>query len=284
MSTLSEREAYLRQALHAAVDGIEPHPGGLERIRARAGRPRPVPLAWAEAVWTDVRLQAPGALRTLLEQTLGVLGAAWERFGPRRGMPGGRTARTLSWLRPVAALGAMVFIVAAGAYVAINAQQAIFPSSSNSLHTAGNGVGAHHHRAGRSGNARSQPATGAGNPSNGTSTSASCRPTRAGSGSPSPSRSTGQSQSPSPTPSASSPGTPSPTPSVSGTANPTSSTSAGTATTAVTKAGARSRPAAASPTTSPCPRRKKASHTPTPVAAGDIPPVAIGLGRLNDDV
>src|SRR5271165_515446 len=123
MSTQNEREALLRRALHSAADAIEPQADGLQRIQARLQRPRPLPLAWAESVWTDVRLRAPAVLQAWLERLRGATTLAWQRFGPTRGMSGSRASRTLGWLRPLAALGVTVFIVAAGAYVAIDADR-----------------------------------------------------------------------------------------------------------------------------------------------------------------
>src|SRR5260370_42647578 len=47
-------EETLRRALHAAADRIEPAPDGLERIRARLSKPRPLAVAWLMAGWTGV--------------------------------------------------------------------------------------------------------------------------------------------------------------------------------------------------------------------------------------
>ena len=41
-----EQEEILRRALHAAADAIEPAADGLERIRERLSRPRPLAVAW----------------------------------------------------------------------------------------------------------------------------------------------------------------------------------------------------------------------------------------------
>ena len=141
MSTLSEREAALRRALHAAADAFEPGSDGLQRIQARLGRPRPVAVAWAEAAWLDLRLWAPAGLQAVLDRLASGARLAWQRFGPTPRRSGHRAARPLGWLRPLAALGVTVFIVAAGAYVAIDAQQAIFPSSSRSAGLAGRQLG-----------------------------------------------------------------------------------------------------------------------------------------------
>ncbi len=142
MSTLSEREAALRRALHAAADAFEPGSDGLQRIQARLGRPRPVAVAWAEAAWLDLRLWAPAGLQAVLDRLASGARLAWQRFGPTPRRSGHRAARPLGWLRPLAALGVTVFIVAAGAYVAIDAQQAIFPSSSRSAGSPGGSSGA----------------------------------------------------------------------------------------------------------------------------------------------
>ncbi|HEY2313757.1 MAG TPA: hypothetical protein VGH96_09100, partial [Streptosporangiaceae bacterium] len=105
MSTLNEREAILRRALHAAAETVEPRFDGLERIQARLGRPRPVAVAWAEAAWTDLRLRAQPGLQRGLEWLASAIRLAYDRFGPTPGRPGSRAARTLVWVRPLAALG-----------------------------------------------------------------------------------------------------------------------------------------------------------------------------------
>src|SRR5262249_57443118 len=52
--TPSEQEEALRRALHAVADTIEPAPDGLERIRERLSRPRPLAVAWLMAGWTGL--------------------------------------------------------------------------------------------------------------------------------------------------------------------------------------------------------------------------------------
>jgi hypothetical protein len=300
MSALNEREAMLRRALHAAADAIEPRADGLEHIRARLRRPRPLALAWAEAAWTDVRLRAPAGLDSWRERLLSVIGLAWDRFGPRRGMSGHRGARSLGWLRPLAALSVTVFIVAAGVYVAIDAQQAIFPSSSKVPPNNGGGAGSG--GASASTNAGTPSTLGVGS-SRGTTKSASCRRARpASSASPSPSQSIPQTQSPSatptPTPSDSSTGTPSPSPSVtdSSSAPATGDTApAGQATSEAITATSQS-PAAvvehaggyhsvtARPTPSPCAKKpvKRNPSGPSAHPGASTSAAAITFGRLNE--
>ena len=43
---MPDPEAALRRALHAAAGAVEPRADGLERIRHRLRRPRPLPVAW----------------------------------------------------------------------------------------------------------------------------------------------------------------------------------------------------------------------------------------------
>jgi hypothetical protein len=298
MSTLNEREA-LRRALHAAVDGMEPRADGLQRIQARLRPPRPLALAWADALWTRARVRVPVALEAFLEWLLGVIALAWERFGPRRGTSGGRTPRNLSWLRPAAALGVTVFIVAAGAYVAIDAQQAIFPTGSNAPGSTGGGTGKGGGSHGSQGaSAQSHSAIGFGS-TRGTAKSGACTSTKPSSGAaPSATTSTGTAQSsPAASPSGSSSGaSPSPTvtdsssPTVSSTAQPNLPTSAADVPTSASTSAAvgtlansavLARSSAAHPTPTPCattrPRRGGAGSTAHPSAA----PAVISFGKLD---
>src|SRR5258708_38177473 len=97
-------EEILRRALHAAADRIEPAPDGLERIRARLSKPRPLAVAWLMAGWTGVAqpalLRMEPAVASLFERLgawlrLGIKspGAGGQRLPPpggRRRPPGGR--------------------------------------------------------------------------------------------------------------------------------------------------------------------------------------------------
>jgi hypothetical protein len=290
MSTLNEREALLRRALHAAAEAVEPHGDGLERIQARLHRPRPLAVAWAEAAWTDVRLRAPAGLESWLERLLGGIGLAWDRFGPRR-TSGRRGTRPLGWLRPLAALSVTVFIVAAGTYVAIDAQQAIFPSSSKLPHGNGGGTGGGGSVGGSgSTNAQSPSAFGVG-PSRGSTKSASCKQAKpASSGAPSPSPSIGQIQSPSPTPTPSdSPsGTASPSPSGTDSSSAPATGATAGAITSVTQSPAATvrqtvqRSATPKASQSPCPKKTPVKHNPSgPAAHPNASTTVIIFGRLN---
>lgn len=142
MSTHPDHEAFLRAALHAAADSLEPRANGLERIRTRLRQRRPVPIALALAFWTEAFQRAPAWLQDTVYRTAAGCKVAWERFGPPQ-TPGRHRSRAQGWLRPLAAMGVVMFIVAAGVYAAIDAGTAIFPSSSNSHSTGGTGSNGH---------------------------------------------------------------------------------------------------------------------------------------------
>lgn len=131
MSAPSEHEAYLRAALRAAADSLEPRGDGLELIRTRLQHARPRAVIWLLAAWDALWLRAPAALQDAVYRVSAVLWAAWDRFGPAQA-PGKHRSRTQSMLRPLAAMGVVMFIVAAGTYVAIDISTAVSPSSSNS--------------------------------------------------------------------------------------------------------------------------------------------------------
>ena len=74
--THSEQEEILRRALHEVADTIEPAADGLERIRERLSRPRPLLVAWLMACWT-------GLAQPLLLRIEPVLAAAAGRLSDR---------------------------------------------------------------------------------------------------------------------------------------------------------------------------------------------------------
>jgi|SRR5215472_8818206 len=292
MSTLNERDA-VRRALLGAVESIEPRADGLQRIQARLRAPSPLALAWAGAVGTDLRMRVPAAGQGLLEWLRSVISMAWERFGPRSGMSGSRTSRTLAWLRPAAALGVTVFIVAVGAYVAIDAQQAMFPSSSNSAHSnggaPGTGGGSHH-----GGGPKSQGPSALGSASASPKATPTCRPRRPGAA-PSASRSAGQGLNTSPTAAPSTPaGGGSPSPTVGATSSLTPGVTA-TAQAALSTGGSGVTPAVTTSPANPtvltrystgttglplCPARHGATRPagPTPT----VRPAVVSYARLDD--
>lgn len=143
MSAHSDHEAFLRAALHAAADSLEPRGDGLERIRARVQRPRPVFVTRAQAIGTEVLLRAPAWLQDTIYQIAGVLEEAWKRFAPPPA-PGRHRSRAQGWLRPIAAMAVVMGVVAAVTYVAIDASTTVSPSSSNSHSNGGAGHASHH--------------------------------------------------------------------------------------------------------------------------------------------
>ena len=75
-----DHEDFLRRALHAAADSVEPSDDGLERIRARLRAPRPRPVAWMMAAYSEMPRRAPGALDygcVWLHTTLGPDAQPW---------------------------------------------------------------------------------------------------------------------------------------------------------------------------------------------------------------
>src|SRR5260221_3765305 len=86
-------EEIVRRAMHAEADRIEPAPDGLERIRARLSKPRPLAVAWLMAGWTGVAqpalLRMEPAVASLFERlgawlrlVIKSLGAGVERVRP----------------------------------------------------------------------------------------------------------------------------------------------------------------------------------------------------------
>jgi hypothetical protein len=299
MSTLNEREAALRRALHMAADSVEPSDAGLQFIRARLRHPRPLAMAWAEHIWTDIRLRAPLVLQWWLDKLTAALDelktasiSLWKRFGPTP--PGKRRSRTTSWLRPLAALGVFVAIVAVGAYAAIDAQNNLFPSSVSSQNPNGSGTGPAGNTNGSGGpNSKSHSQFGTQPPA---TPSATCTPKPKSSASSSPSSgiiSPSPSSTPSTTPSVT------PTPGVSGaTSNSTNAPAAGTSASSgatSTKVTRRARHRRATPSPSPCTTKQPVHRISQPAqsqngvsgVAGPSPtptstPLVVSAGRLND--
>jgi hypothetical protein len=174
----AEQEEALRRALHAVADTIEPAADGLERIRERLSRPRPLAVAWLVADWTVVA--RPVLLR--LEEAAGWLSArlsAWLRLLARSLRPAidrlrpaidrlrpaidrlrpaaGRLLAAVRWLRPgpgmsrheklrsAIAFGAAALVGTAGGYaLADGLPQQVFsaafsPASSSKSHPTSHG-------------------------------------------------------------------------------------------------------------------------------------------------
>jgi len=142
MTAHIDHEASLRAALLAAADTLEPSGDGLERIRARLRQPRPAPLALAQAASAELFMRAPARLQDAVYQVAYWFRLVSERFGPAQ-PPGRHRSRAHGLLRPLAAMTVVMFIVAAGTYVAIDASTGIFPSSSSSQPGSGPNTGGH---------------------------------------------------------------------------------------------------------------------------------------------
>ncbi len=208
MNTPADHEAYLRAALHAAADSLEPRGDGLDRIRARLQR-RPRVVAWMLAAGDALRLRAPAAVQDGFYRLSAGFWTAWERFSPAPAS-GKHRSRAQGWLRPLAAMAAVIFIVAAGTYVAIDVSTAVSPSSSSSHPHSGQPGPAGGQPAASPTQSPTHPVSGSGPATHRTSPSPTCTPSA------------------SPQPSESAPASPSPNPSASPTASSTPSSPAPT--------------------------------------------------------
>jgi hypothetical protein len=130
MNSRADHEAYLRAALHAAADSLQPRGDGLERIRVRLQH-RPRAIAWILAAADTLRLHAPAVLQDASYRLSAGFWSAWDRFAPDPA-PGKHRSRAQGWLRPLAAMAAVIFIVAAGTYVAIDVSTAVSPTGQSS--------------------------------------------------------------------------------------------------------------------------------------------------------
>jgi hypothetical protein len=146
MNTINrDYDEILRRALHAAADSVEPSADGLERIRARL-RPQPLlsvasAIAWYSEAATRITAWVAPVLRSILDAFWSVI----DRFRPAERAPGEEGPR-FGWLRPMAAMGTAIFVVAAGAFAIMTLPQAINSSGSISIfpwteHHPGNGGG-----------------------------------------------------------------------------------------------------------------------------------------------
>jgi hypothetical protein len=231
---LNDHEAALRAALNAAADGLEPSGDGLQRIQDRLGRPRPLPIAWAQSAWTRLSLRIPEGGWYAIERAVFALRAAADRFLPAPHRDG-RGAR-LAWLRPLAAMTVGVSVVAAVVYTAISVTQVMSPASSDGASSHASGPAVAVSGAGGSGQTQSAQSAGVGRggapvPSQAGTSPQACLtgPSGQPTGSPAPS-----SPSPTSTPSQTASPTPSPTPTPSGSASPTPSASASSTPTGTT--------------------------------------------------
>jgi hypothetical protein len=241
--THSEQEEILRRALHAVADAIEPAPDGLERIRERLSRPRPLAVAWLMAGWTGLALPLLLRIEPVLAGAAGRLSerlGAWLRLAirslrtavelvvnaARMLRPGSGTSRHEK-LRSAVAFGAAALIGAAGGFALSSGlpQQMISAASSfisppgQSHHGNGNG-----HNSGLTSGAQHVPGAPSTGPNGthkpGPAARPTCSPTPTSSPNPSPSSSsptstppTTPTSTPPTTPTSTPPTTPTPTPS-----------------------------------------------------------------------
>ena len=197
MTVNFDHEAFLRAQLRAAASSLEPRDDGLERIRARLRQPRSA-SARLQAFYGEVVMRTPTWLQDAIYRLADWLRLAYERFAPAQA-PGRHRSRTQGLLRPLAAMAVVMFIVAAGTYVAIDASTAIFPSSSSSQ-PGGANAGSHARAPGPASSRTSGTQSALGNGSHTPVPAKSCksgtpRPTQASSPAPPP-----PSASPSPAP------------------------------------------------------------------------------------
>ena len=219
MSELLGPEAALRRALRAAAEQVDPGDDGLDRIRARVShrRPMPLPIAWVDIALTRLSLRVPDGFWVVWDRVASEVRAVSEHFIPDRL----RSERLrLGWLRPVAAMSVVAFIVAAVVSMAIEVPQVISPAGSEATQQGNLGS----QQTGGNGSPGGQPQTQGSNPSGnpapslGGPSSSACPPKPAPrhsiTGSPTPSSSPSQSASPSPSDtSPSTSASPTPTPS-----------------------------------------------------------------------
>ncbi|HEU5420620.1 MAG TPA: hypothetical protein VFV41_23235 [Streptosporangiaceae bacterium] len=116
----------LRQALHAAAESIEPSADGLERIRARTGRPHALSLATAAAWCSGIAIRLASWAGPVIAAAADFFWTAVDRFRPGAGPEHARVR--YGWLRPVAAMGTAIFVVAAGAFAVMTLPGAITSS------------------------------------------------------------------------------------------------------------------------------------------------------------
>jgi hypothetical protein len=223
MSEFRPDHEALRRALHTAADQLEPAADGLQRIQARVShrRPMPLPIAWVDVALTRLSLRIPDGAWTAWDRAAVQVKGALARYVPAQARALSGRLR-LGWMRPVAAMSVVAFIVAAVVYMAIGVPQALYPTGISSPAGHGQKGGGHPATAapGQSlttGGSRTSPGQ---NPTSGATNHTTCAtknptitphpstgsstPPPSQSTSPSPSSSTSTSTSPTPTPSDSS--------------------------------------------------------------------------------
>jgi hypothetical protein len=123
-------EGLLRRALRSAVDSVEPSADGLDRIRARLTRPRPLAVAWATAVCSAVARRASGGLHSA---------SVWlqsARLWPVAAPDGQR----LAWVRTAAAVAAVTVIMAMSVSTLTPLGRQMLSQAGTLLHSIGGGT------------------------------------------------------------------------------------------------------------------------------------------------
>jgi hypothetical protein len=268
-SVNGDYEEALRRALHAAADSIEPAGDGLQRIRERLSRPMlsfETATAWYAGLAARVRA---------------VFWAVVDRFRPVAAKPG-HARPALGWLRPVAAMGVAIFVVAAGVFALTGLPQVgsfsgadstsgaghngSSPNGATGGGTAGSGLVSGASSASTGGTRHASPAASACAQLGTSRTGPASAPASSGtSGGPSGTASGTAAPSTDPSPSID----PSPSTSGSGAPGPGS-----TATSSVAQAG-NAMPAS---TGSPCPSKTPARHVSSPRTGAPSSPPATGAG------
>jgi hypothetical protein len=122
-------EAALRRALHAAADQVDPSGDGLEKIRQRVRHRRPMPMAiaWVDVVLTKLSLGLPDGFWVVWDRIALEVRSVVRHFWPEQGRRAQPERTWLGWARPLAAMSAVVFIVAAVVYTAVGVSNVIAP-------------------------------------------------------------------------------------------------------------------------------------------------------------
>lgn len=253
-------EDALRRALHAAADSVEPSADGLERIRERIHRPM-LSMSSASAWYASVTARLAAALQPVVD-----------RFRPEASRPGHARPRS-TWLRPAAAMGTAVFVVAAGGYALTRLPEVVTASGANSssgVQHAGGGQ----HAGGSGGNGTglvsgASSATAGSTRSGATPAASSCAPLgRSLTGSPGTSVKPTVTPSISTTPASTPPVSPDPSPSTSVSNAPVPGNTIGTVRdAALTSSAGTSCP-------SPAPTQKKKPVPGSSAVTGSSPPAA----------
>jgi hypothetical protein len=271
-----EQEERLRRALRAAADSIEPAADGLERIRERLAKPRPLAVAWLMAGWSDVAQPAMLRIEPVWAKLADLLGEWLRPVGrlrvtmadlmypmadrmrpvlhllrprtPQHSASSSSQAPRYPWLRLAAAIGVIVVVAFVGGFVLTGLPHTIISQVQQITSSGGNGSG-------NGGHAPTVAGTGTPTGTSGSGQHSGASPSPSPSCSPSPAKKSGSSASPAPT------NSPNPSPSVTPTPNPTT----------------------ASPSPSPSPSSTSGSISPSPTS-GQVSVSVTALVVLNDAV